>query len=138
MQTRLLFSAVVLVAAMACSGDDDAAPSPNPTNATITITASGVSPQSVTLTSGGRVTWINNDTARHQPSSDPHPLHNTARHQPSSDPHPLHTDCPGLTVSELAPGQQAQSGTLNVRRTCGFHDHLNDGVASLRGTVIVQ
>jgi plastocyanin len=123
MQTRLLFSAVVLVAAMACSGDDDAAPSPNPTNATITITASGVSPQSVTLTSGGRVTWINNDTARHQPSSDPHPLH---------------TDCPGLTVSELAPGQQAQSGTLNVRRTCGFHDHLNDGVASLRGTVIVQ
>ena len=123
MQIRLLLAAAVLVAAMACSGDDDTAPSPNPTNATITITASGVSPQSVTITSGGRITWINNDAARHQPSSDPHPLH---------------TDCPGLTVNELATGQQAQSAALNVRRTCGFHDHLNDGVANLRGTVIVQ
>ena len=124
MQTRILLAAAVLVAAMACSGDDDdTAPTPNPTNATITITAAGASPQSVTITSGGRITWINNDTARHQPSSDPHPLH---------------TDCPGLTVNELAPGQQAQTAALTTRRTCGFHDHLNDGVASLRGTVIVQ
>jgi hypothetical protein len=30
------------------------------------------------------------------------------------------------------------SGALNTRRTCGFHDHLNDTVASQRGTVIVQ
>ena len=124
MQTRLLLAAAALLAAMACSGDDDdTAPTPNATNATITITAAGASPQSVTITSGGRITWINNDTARHQPSSDPHPLH---------------TDCPALTVNELAPGQQAQTAPLTTRRTCGFHDHLNDGVASLRGTVVVQ
>ena len=124
MQTRILLAAAMLVAAMACSGDDDnTAPTPNATSATITMTAAGASPQSVTITSGGRITWINNDSARHQPSSDPHPLH---------------TDCPGLNVNELAPGQQAQTAALTTRRTCGFHDHLNDGVASLRGTVIVQ
>ncbi len=53
--------------------------------ATITIGTDGrVSPASVTIASGGRVTFINN--------------HNQA-HDMSSDPHPEHTDCPEMTRS---------------------------------------
>jgi plastocyanin len=112
----------LLLATVSC-GDDTTEPSTNPTDATITITAAGVTPQNVSINSGGRITWINNDTVQHQPSSDPHPVH---------------TDCPGLNMNVLNPGQSATSAALTTRRSCGFHDHLNDTVASLRGTVTVQ
>jgi plastocyanin len=119
---QLIVITALLVAAAGC-GDDDTDPSPNPSDATITITSSGVSPTSVTINAGGRITFVNNDTAAHQPSSDPHPAH---------------TDCPALNVSLLNPGQQAQTSALNTRRTCTYHDHVNDTNASLRGTVVVQ
>ena len=120
---KVLVLTALLLAAVSC-GDDETEPTPNPTDATITITATGVSPTTVTINAGGRITWVNNDTVAHQPSSDPHPLH---------------TDCPGLSVERLEPRRsQAQSAALNTRRTCGFHDHLNDTNASLRGTVIIQ
>jgi plastocyanin len=113
----------LLLAAVSC-GDDSTDPSPNPTDATITITAAGVSPPNVTINSGGRITWINNDSVPHQPSSDPHPLH---------------TDCQGLNMNPISSGQSATSAALTTRRTCGFHDHLNDNAnASMRGTVTVQ
>lgn len=113
----------LLLATVSC-GDDETDPSPNPTDATITITASGVTPQNVTINSGGRITWVNNDGAVHQPSSDPHPVH---------------TDCPGLNMNPISPGASATSAALTTRRTCGFHDHMNDNTnASMRGTVTVQ
>jgi plastocyanin len=113
----------LLLATVSC-GDDSTDPSPNPTDATITITATGVNPQNVTINAGGRITFVNNDTVQHQPSSDPHPVH---------------TDCPGLNLPVLNPnGGSATSLALTTRRTCGFHDHLNDTVASLKGTVTVQ
>jgi plastocyanin len=118
---KVIVLTALLLTAVAC--DDGTEPTPNPTDATITITAAGVSPASVTINAGGRITFINNDSVAHQPSSDPHPAH---------------TDCPGLNVSIINPNQQVTSGALNTRRTCGFHDHLNDTVASQRGTVIVQ
>jgi plastocyanin len=119
---KALVIASLLLAAVSC-GDDETDPSPNPTDATITITSTGVNPQNVTINAGGRITFVNSDSVQHQPSSDPHPLH---------------TDCPALNVNVLSAGQQATTGALNTRRTCGFHDHLNDTVASLRGTVTVQ
>ena len=119
---KVMVLTALLLTAVSC-GDDETEPTPNPTDATITITATGVSPQTVTINAGGRITWVNNDTVAHQPSSDPHPLH---------------TDCPGLNVSALNPNQQATSAPLNTRRTCGFHDHLFDTNASLRGSVIIQ
>jgi plastocyanin len=119
---KVIVLAALLLAAVSC-GDDNTDPSPNPTDATITITPTGVNPTSVTINAGGRITWINSDTVAHQPSSDPHPLH---------------TDCPGLNVNVLNPSQQATTAALTTRRTCGFHDHLNDTVANLRGTVIIQ
>jgi plastocyanin len=121
MRKALLITALLL-ATVSC--DDDTDPSPNPTGATIMITAAGVNPKNVTINAGERITWVNNDTVPHQPSSDPHPLH---------------TDCPGLGVNNpLSPNQSGQSGAMTTRRTCGFHDHLFDTNTNLQGTVTIQ
>ena len=138
MQTTLFKGLAVAVfvaaTAVACGGGGSSSPttptSPtNPTNpsdtATITIGSDGrVSPQTVTIPRGGRVTMINN--------------HNLA-HDMSSDPHPDHTQCPELNQwGFLQPGQQRTSGNLNVARTCGFHDHNRDTDPNLRGTITIQ
>jgi len=92
--------------------------------ATITITSSGVSPKTVTVPPGSRVTFVNNDSRNHEMNSDPHPTHG---------------DCPGINqVGFLTPNQSRTSGNLNTVRTCGFHDHLLDTNTSLQGTIIVQ
>ena len=120
MRKAILLTALLLTTV---SCDDETDPTDNPSDATITITAAGVSPKNVTINAGGRIMWVNSDTVAHQPSSDPHPTH---------------TDCPPLSVGLLSQGQQAQSGALNTRRTCGFHDHVNETNANLQGTVTVQ
>lgn len=129
--------AAAAVLAVACGGSSDNGgtggtpispgppnnPNPTPTN-TITITASGVSPQSVTVPAGSRVTFVNNDSRAHEMNSDPHPTHG---------------DCPAIDdVGFLAPGQSKQTGNLTNARTCGYHDHNQPNVASLQGTIIVQ
>jgi plastocyanin len=93
--------------------------------ATITIGADGrVTPATVTITRGGRVTMINN--------------HNRA-HDMSSDPHPEHTTCPELNQwGFLQAGQSRTSGNLNTARTCGFHDHGEPDNNNLKGQVIIQ
>ena len=101
-------------------------PSTTPTDsATITIGSNGsVSPSSVTINRGGRVTFVNN--------------HNRA-HDMQSDPHPEHTDCPELAaVGFLNPGQSRTSNNFNTARTCGFHDHNEDTNANLKGRIIIQ
>jgi len=116
----------------ACGGDDDPGTGPSgggggggtgTVAATITITATGVSPQNVTVAPGSRVTFVNN---------------NTRVHDMSSDPHPAHTDCPEITVGFLQPGQSATTQNLNRVRTCGFHDHNQDTNTSLQGTIRIQ
>jgi plastocyanin len=94
------------------------------TSATITIGANNaVSPQSVTIIQGGRVTFVNND-------SRPHDM--------ASDPHPSHEDCPPMEqVGFLSPGQSRTSGNFNTVRTCGFHDHNQPSVAGLIGTITI-
>ena len=101
-------------------------PPPTPTStATITIGSDGrVTPASVTITAGGRVTMVNN--------------HNQA-HDMSSDPHPEHSQCPELNQwGFLQPGQQRTSGNLNTVRTCGFHDHNLPDNTGLQGRIIIQ
>jgi plastocyanin len=119
----------------ACGGDDN--PGTNPSGggggggggntgtiaATITITANGVSPSSVTVAPGSRVTFVNND-------SRPHDM--------ASDPHPAHTDCPAVNVGFLQAGQSGTTQNLNTVRTCGFHDHNQPDVTSLQGTIRIQ
>jgi plastocyanin len=91
--------------------------------ATITITSAGVSPKSVTITAGSRVTFVNND-------SRPHDM--------NSNPHPEHTDCPALNVGFISAGASGTSQNLTTVRSCGYHDHNQPDVTALQGTVIIQ
>ena len=134
---RLMAASSILLLAFvvsACGGDDDPGTGPSgggggggggtgTVAATITITATGVSPQNVTVAPGSRVTFVNN---------------NTRAHDMSSDPHPAHTDCPEITVGFLQTGQSATTQNLNRVRTCGFHDHNQDTNTSLQGTIRIQ
>ena len=101
-------------------------PSTTPTDsATITIGSNGsVSPSAVTITRGGRVTFVNN---------------HTRAHDMSSDPHPEHTDCPEMAaVGFLSPGQSRTSSNFNTARSCGFHDHNEPDTAGLKGRITIQ
>jgi len=91
------------------------------TSTTITITASGANPRTVTVPVGSRVRFVNSDTRNHEMSSDPHPEH---------------SDCPEINaVGFLRPGESRETENLVTPRTCGFHDHLNDQSQSLRGQI---
>ena len=138
---RLAAAIVVALTAAACGGGSStptaptppAAPTPtpppttgpNPTTATITIGTDGrVSPSSVTIAPGGRVTMINNDSRSHDMSSDPHPEH---------------TQCPEINqIGFLTTGQSRTSGNFNTARTCGFHDHNLPENTGLQGRIIIQ
>jgi plastocyanin len=101
-------------------------PSPggNTDTPTITIANNAISPQSITVTRGSRVNFVNNDTQSHDMQSDPHPTH---------------TNCQEINqVGFLAAGQSRQTGIFNTARTCGFHDHNRDTVESLKGTITIQ
>jgi len=113
----------------ACGGNDTA-PSPPPGGGgggggtTITITASGVSPKTLTVPRGTQVTFTNNDSVPHEMNSDPHPVH---------------TDCIEInSVSFLSPGQSKMTANLNTARTCGYHDHNRNTDTSLQGTITIQ
>ena len=101
-----------------------AASTPPPAGATITITASGVTPKELQVSPGARVTFVNQDTAFHEMSSNPHPVH---------------SECPQINeVSALAPGQSRQTGAFTTARSCGFHDHGQPGNAALQGTIVIR
>jgi len=135
---RGLAAAIVVAAtAAACGGGSSSTPT-SPTNpttpttpttptstATITIGTDGrVTPSSVTITPGGRVTMINNDSRSHDMSSDPHPEH---------------TQCPEINqIGFLTTGQSRTSGNFNAARTCGFHDHNLPENTALQGRIIIQ
>ena len=115
----------------ACGGSDSSPTTPTnpggsggPIAATITIGADGrVSPASVTVAPGSRVTFVNN--------------HNRV-HDMSSDPHPEHTQCPDINVGAIAAGQSRTTQNLVTARRCGFHDHLVPSDTGLQGTITVQ
>ena len=110
-----------LVVVIACGSGSPSSPS---SDVTITITSSGVSPTEVRIAAGGRVTFFNND-------SRPHAM--------SSDPIQVHSDCPPINdVGFLNPGQRGSTGAMNVKRTCGFHDHTNENDPIFKGNIIVE
>jgi plastocyanin len=131
----LIITAAGLALAVSACGGSDSPTEPSggggggggnsgPITATITYTASGVSPTTVTVAPGSRVTFVNNDSRPHEPASDPHPTHGS---------------CPPIDqIGFIGASQSRTSGNLNTTGTCSFHDHLNDGEARLRGTIRVQ
>ncbi len=127
-RTALLAATVVTAAVLGLScGGGSTAPSepvnPTPTN-TITITASGVSPQNVQIEAGTRVLFKNSDSRSHNMSSDPHPEH---------------TDCPEINqIGLLAAGQSRETGNLNSVRTCRFHDHDSPDTSNLKGAIVIR
>jgi plastocyanin len=127
----LLTGALPALAAIAfmigCSYNSPSAPdnaTPGPEGATISITANGLSPNSVTIAAGQSVTFVNTDSAPHEIASTPVPTYD---------------DCPALNrVGRLDPGQRMQSGALSTGQSCGFLDLLRTGDARWQGTISVR
>ena len=76
---------------------------------TIVITEDGFTPESLTVSVGTTIKFVNSDTYWHWPASDPHPSH--------------------TFYSELDPKQPIKPGTvwevtLSKAGTWGLHDHL--------------
>jgi len=128
--SRLLITSPLAGLIAGCGGPVSTTPSPPltcstlPNAKTILIVTNAVCPQTVTVAPGSRVLFVNNDSVEHQMFSNPHPEH---------------TDCPEINqVGDLRPGQQRETGNLNTVRSCGFHDHLNDQVRALQGTIAIR
>ncbi len=125
-----------MLAAVACGGGSSSPTSPTDSGggssgggtvsdtATITISSAGVvSPSTVTIRQGGRVTFVNNDSRAHDMASDPHPTHE---------------DCPPIDQAGfLSPNQSRTTGNLNVVRSCGFHDHNLPSSTGLQGRITI-
>jgi len=111
----------------ACGGGSSTTPTPPPqTNPyTITIASGGlVSPKELTVPQGARVLFVNNDSRRHDMTSNDHPDH---------------LECPPLNqVGVLTPGQSRESGNLITVRTCGYHDHDDPDNRNVQGTIIIR
>ena len=124
---RLAIGLAVLLLA-ACGGSSPSAPSGG--GATITITASGVSPNPITISPGGRVLFVNNDTRNHDMEWDPHPDHQGP--------------CTLAGVNQpgfLSPGQSRETGNFVNVQSCGYHDHSNppnEGGSRWAGTITVR
>jgi plastocyanin len=130
-----LFLVVTLTMAACSSG----APSPTPSSPTppvntpppapsgpptVTISASGMSPLEITIASGQRVTFVNNDVRSHDVVG-------------GID--PAHPDCPEiLQVGFLTPGQRGETGVFATARTCEYHDHTALGVPAFQGRIIIR
>ena len=125
-----------LLLMLACGGSDSGSgggsgnpggPSgggPGPSGATITIGASGVSPNAVTISVGQSVTFVNNSGTVHEMDSDPHPAH---------------TDCPVINrVGTIGNGETKLTDAFTTARTCGFHDHTQPDTNSLMGTITIR
>ena len=99
-------------------------PGPPPLTATVVIGSNNAfAPKEVTISVGGRVTFVNQNNRAHDITSDP--LH-------------LHTDCPPvIQVGFIVPGQTKETGQLNVARVCGFHDHMQENNEDLHGRIVV-
>jgi len=88
-------------------------------SSTVTLSATGFTPATLTIKAGTKVTWNNN-------SGEVATV--------NSDPHPVHTDYAPLNL-----GQFSDGGTLSLvfdkPGTYGYHNHFNP---SQKGTVVVQ
>ena len=112
-----------LTARLAPDGGGGGTPTPGASIPTVMVTASGVSPKEVRVELGGRVRFVNDDTVNRQINSNPFPAHD---------------GCPPINeVSLLTPGQSKMTGVLSLEGSCGYHEHLTEGLAEFGGTILV-
>jgi len=109
-------SALILVsfAFVACGGSSSG--SSGPTEAPITMTASGLSTAAITIPSGGRVHFFNMDSVSHQITSQ---------------------SCPDLDTPTLTPGMDSLGPLLAGPLSCTFGDALTMS-AAFNGSVTVN
>ena len=101
------------------------APAPAPAGPpTVTITASGMQPLEITITTGQRVTFLNSDSRAHDLVGGVDPSH---------------PECPEIAVAGfLTPGQSRETGVFSTARTCEYHDHTELSVAAFQGRIIIR
>ena len=118
--------AISLLVGIGCDGDTPLIPSPTTpaSEPVVTITSAGVTPNSITVSQGDRVLFVNNDTVAHEMSSDSHPTHGL---------------WPAMNqVGFLLPGESRETGNLNDVETITYHDHLNAQNLALFGSLVVE
>lgn len=95
---------------------------------TVTYTASGFSPSTITIQKGDTVVFKNTASDGVWVSSNPHPVHTA---------YPTTGGCIGSTFDACKPIPPGSSWsfTFGVAGTWGYHDHLNPGKG---GTIVVQ
>jgi plastocyanin len=126
---RAVVAAAIATATASCGGGSSTPASPSSggstgTGSTVTITSSGVSPATLTVSPGTRVTFVNNSGGTREVSSNPHPEH---------------TDCIEINqVGNLTNGQSRETGNLNTVRTCGYHDHNDPDNSRWQGSIVVR
>ena len=126
MLARTALLCLAALTASACGGSSSPGPGPSPsTNPyTVTITSAGVSPKELTVPPGTRVLFVNNDSRRHNMTSDQHPDHQ---------------DCLEINqVGLLNAGASRETGNLVAARTCGYHDHDDFANANLKGRIVIR
>jgi plastocyanin len=122
---KALFASLVFVAAVALVSiplftHHLATVSAAPKTALVTVTASGFSPETISVTAGTSVSWDNEDTSPHVVASDPYPTDN---------------GLPGFnSINALQTGDSYSYDFTKVG-TFTYHDQLNP--YALMGTVIV-
>lgn len=97
----------------------------------IEITSSGFNPNSLTIKTGEKVTFVNKDSRQHWPATNVHPTHTL---YPGSS----ISKCPSDTIFDACKGlskDESWSFTFNNAGSWDYHDHLNPG---LGGTIIVK
>jgi plastocyanin len=126
---RGLIASGALLLLCACGGSPSGPSGGGQSSTTVTITASGVTPNPITIAPGGRVLFVNNDTRAHDIEWDPHPDHQGP--------------CTLAGVNQpgfLAAGQSKETGNFVNVQSCGYHDHDDPPPGGLRwaGTIVVR
>jgi plastocyanin len=89
--------------------------------ATIEVTGTSFSPQTVKIKKGQSVTWVNQDTAPHQVMANPYPSGSSL---------------PSLNSTEPMVLGESYTATFDEAGTYAYHDPLNP--AALNGVVMVE
>ena len=105
----------------ACGGGSSPTPDSTASGLTLTLSNSGVSPKTSSISGSTSITVLNNDSAVHQLASNPNSQQ---------------VDCPELNTAMLS--GDSFTATISDRiGTCAFIDSLNPTDSSFQGTITV-